>query len=92
VKRSTFGSNLIAGYFHKRNGPFDNRTKRKGYTMSRKDYELIASVIKSIAYDTALDQLGATSKLRILSMRMANKLKEENPRFNSETFERACGF
>lgn len=60
--------------------------------MSRKDYELIAKTIKSIAYDPALSNLSAASTLKILALRMANNLKADNPNFKIETFERACGF
>lgn len=60
--------------------------------MSRKDYELIASTIKSIAYDPALANLSAASTLKILALRMANNFKADNPNFKPETFEQACGF
>lgn len=60
--------------------------------MSRKDYELIAKVIKSIAYDEALTNLSQVSTLRILAERMALSFSHANDSFNGDKFVSACGF
>jgi hypothetical protein len=61
--------------------------------MTRKDFELIASVIRETSEHHALDDFGegwhaAVSAIRV---RFMAALKEQNPRFNPERFERASG-
>lgn len=55
--------------------------------MTRKDYELIASVFASFADICDLSEtIGAD-----IAQRLAEELAEENPRFNSARFLSACG-
>lgn len=60
--------------------------------MTRKDYELIASVFKGPVFRAR--QHGSElilSLLHNMAEDMASKLKADNPRFNKETFLRASG-
>lgn len=52
--------------------------------MTRKDYELIAETIATAWHGSA--ELKAD-----LVNRFADRLEDENPRFNREIFFRACG-
>ena len=71
--------------------------------MTRKDYELLAAVFKRY---TDADKAGdaATghqeqseadkarqSRLKALALALSDSLKQDNPRFNAETFLKACG-
>ena len=56
--------------------------------MTRKDYELIAAVINSIrGANTECDQIADS-----LTWRFIGALETENPRFNRNTFKKACGY
>ncbi len=57
--------------------------------MTRKDYQLIASVISETVNATWENDKNA---LIWLTETLAEKLAEDNPRFNSETFFKACGY
>jgi len=73
--------------------------------MTRKDYELIASVFKAfITADNANiahihsaglepEQIDWTRAARtlLIAKRMTDALAKDNPRFNRETFKKACG-
>jgi hypothetical protein len=50
--------------------------------MSRKDFELIADVVSTIASDDLR---------RAVAHRFCDKLSATNPRFNTSTFLGACG-
>lgn len=70
---------------------------RKGRAMTRKDYELIASVIKKYvrAYEELEDGKEQNFKLQAcggIMSEMARELEALNPRFNRERFVEACGF
>ena len=65
--------------------------------MTKKDYELIASVIKQ-AYTRELeieregnDTKTAQASLEVLSWRMADELQARSPKFNWFVFMKACG-
>lgn len=53
--------------------------------MTRKDYELIAKVLKNS------DEVADDMTRNALADMFADALEDENPRFNRETFLRACG-
>ena len=70
--------------------------------MTKKDYELIAGVIKRareredenrqdgmLTMDEYVNRLGAIARL---TGAMTVVLETDNPRFNAETFTKACGF
>lgn len=56
--------------------------------MTKKDFELIAEVIR----DTRGDRQGDIAQLTpdSLSVRMSNALESTNPRFDAARFRRAC--
>lgn len=51
--------------------------------MSKKDFELIASIIK--------ESYGGKLQGRVLAFTFAEKLSEKYPKFNKERFLKACG-
>jgi hypothetical protein len=53
--------------------------------MTRKDYELIADVIKSL--DEVIDE----TAFAVLVVRLAGALAGDNPRFDGIKFAQACG-
>jgi len=53
--------------------------------MTRKDYELIASVLRNA------DEVADQETLTALVEMFADKLEDENPRFDRETFFRKSG-
>lgn len=53
--------------------------------MTRKDYVMIADVIKNL--DECIDSYG----LEVLADNMADALESDNPRFNRDRFLVACG-
>lgn len=55
--------------------------------MTRKDYQLIASVIKKHRDDSAM----AKNEFAELIYSFSECLAYDNMRFNSEVFEKACG-
>ena len=59
--------------------------------MTRKDYELIAGVIRAAfdPYGSGLPTETTTSKARVIN-EFAYALREENPRFNAQRFIEAC--
>ena len=73
--------------------------------MTRKDYELIARILKSYAesdkltrsqlerHNQTLSMIETAQEVRLASMvdSFANVLSSENHRFNRETFLKACG-
>ena len=73
--------------------------------MTRKDYELIARILKEqvIADREALTFFDAerteapavytaiANRTRLTIERLSNALQFDNPRFNPETFKKACG-
>jgi hypothetical protein len=56
--------------------------------MTRKDYKLIAEVIAVSWFGSA--ELGAKLKADLVS-NLADKLQQDNPRFDRERFLTACG-
>ena len=59
--------------------------------MTKKDYELIASVIKGcVVYDNG--KMTGKEMLVELSYQLATFLKQDNPRFDRNKFIEACGF
>jgi hypothetical protein len=69
--------------------PIGNKAERteKGQEMTRKDYELIANVIKQFP---RLDY-GVASVLEELAEDLSVALSNENPRFDRARFIKACG-
>lgn len=58
--------------------------------MTRKDYELIAGVLSNLYAD--FNNGGEdTVSLSLVAQELAEVLETDNPRFNRETFLRACG-
>jgi len=55
--------------------------------MTRKDYELIARIIKKHRDDSAM----AKAEFAEMIYSFSECLAYDNVRFNSETFEKACG-
>lgn len=55
--------------------------------MTKKDYELIASVI----YSLYLGHTDWTRSCEQVTSRFADKLAENNPKFNRSKFLQACG-
>jgi len=55
--------------------------------MTRKDYELIARIIKKHRDDSAM----AKAEFAEMIYSFSECLAYDNMRFNSETFEKACG-
>jgi hypothetical protein len=58
--------------------------KERGYTMTRKDYQLIAGVLKD-------SQVRNQTATLALTVRLADALALENPRFDRARFLTACG-
>lgn len=58
--------------------------------MTRKDYELIAQVINETREDEGWEN--ARSAIIWLAETLAERLEQDNPRFSSETFFKACGW
>jgi hypothetical protein len=54
--------------------------------MTRKDYELIAKLVKNLK-DEVVDDLAHEA----IVTNFIEELQCENPRFNSEIFAKACG-
>lgn len=62
--------------------------------MTKKDYITIAACVKA-EWETRAFDLGKGSKERAiysLHSRIANACKAENPNFDRNKFEKACGF
>ena len=59
--------------------------------MTRKDYVLIAEAIKDTREEYALTD-SAVNTLSALVAVISSRLENENPRFDVERFEKACGF
>jgi hypothetical protein len=67
--------------------------------MTRKDYELIARTLKAYADADALTRQGTATKaeqmmhyrLKGIADSLSYSLQQDNPRFNRETFLKACG-
>lgn len=60
--------------------------------MSRKDYELIASVLRKEIEDARANyEVNGVVALEATARSFARKLAENNPRFNGHTFLAACG-
>ena len=63
--------------------------------MSRKDYELIAKALRSGFMTQPPIPMGSDvdiyANYRIIVDHMAKALEQDNPRFNPETFRKACG-
>ena len=59
--------------------------------MTKKDYELIAGVLDGSAQAQAINPFTGETLYVGLVKDFANALEDENPRFNSEIFFRACG-
>lgn len=57
--------------------------------MSRKDYELIAGRIKGTR--STYSSTVAIDIVDDLAMALAESLRDENPRFNTNRFLKACG-
>lgn len=61
--------------------------------MTKKDFELIARVIKTNVDDHSfLDQDREVGTLREIADDFVAELRKDNPRFDSARFLRACGF
>lgn len=58
--------------------------------MTKKDYQIIASVINDIISGGALC-MDNEEDCRDFVRQFAEKLQAENPRFNREIFAKACG-
>ena len=56
--------------------------------MTRKDYELIAASFRAITERGPVDD----TPLRDAALRVAERLSQENPAFNLNTFMWACGW
>ncbi len=54
--------------------------------MTKKDYELIAQVVRNLK-DEVVDDLAHEA----IVTNFIEELQSENPRFNSEIFAKACG-
>lgn len=67
---------------------------RKGDTMTRKDYEAIADIITKVKNREEFggEPVTRDTALILMVIHLAEYLGDENPRFNRETFYRACGF
>jgi len=59
--------------------------------MTRKDYQLIADVIKATAANRPATPQGWTPTLRALALSLSVELKKDNPNFKPEYFMKACG-
>ena len=59
--------------------------------MTRKDYQLIADVIKQTGAHRPSNPQGWTPTLRALAANLAVQLKKENPNFKPALFLKACG-
>lgn len=64
--------------------------------MTRKDYKLIAGVIKDIGLIPKFNQNLDTRLIQMdiilnVAVELANRLGRENPRFNSDIFLKECG-
>jgi len=73
--------------------------------MTRKDYELIARVFFSYAHSDSMTtdynakhdrppsegDIARTTRLECMAESMCKALRLDNPRFNRETFLKACG-
>jgi len=59
--------------------------------MTRKDYQLIADVIKQTAEDRPSDPQGWTPTLRAFALSLSVELKKDNPNFKPALFLKACG-
>lgn len=63
-------------------------------TMTKKDYELIASAFREWSYDFLVGKFTNASPKAVLETlieEIAIKLAEENPRFDHYKFYQACG-
>ena len=58
--------------------------------MTRKDYELIAEVIADLYEQMNCSALEDTVSLHLVASELAYSLAKTNPRFNRETFMKAC--
>lgn len=58
--------------------------------MTRKDYVLIADILKNNREDFIKGEDGFTV-IEIIANQMANALEEDNPRFDRARFLEACG-
>ena len=56
--------------------------------MTKKDFQLIADVIRALPYWTAEEK----KTRKDLTFRFADQLAETNPRFDRDKFIRACWF
>jgi hypothetical protein len=61
-------------------------TRIKEIKMTKKDYELIAQVVRNLK-DEVVDDLAHEA----IVTNFIEELQSENPRFNSEIFAKACG-
>jgi len=59
--------------------------------LTRKDYQLIADVIKQTAENRPSDPQGWTPTLRAFAANLAVQLKKDNPNFKPSLFLKACG-
>ena len=64
--------------------------------MTRKDYKLIAGVLKDTGLIPALNPNTATRSIQAdmlasVAVHLAYKLGQDNPRFNSDIFLKECG-
>lgn len=60
--------------------------------MTRKDYELIATSIKThIDHYDAKGDWPAHSAMELFALSLSRRLEKENPRFSRKIFLKACG-
>ena len=73
--------------------------------MTRKDYELIAATMKAALVDVRADMdnanlsekgravlAGESAGIKSVALRLADQLRQDNPRFEWKRFMVACGF
>lgn len=59
--------------------------------MTRKDYVAIADALHTVKEST-VEILGAYSTVKLCAIKIADKLQDDNERFDRGRFMRACGF
>jgi hypothetical protein len=59
--------------------------------MTKKDYELIADALANIGENYQGEDWTMSGALGLISEKLADALATTNPRFNRDTFLKACG-
>ncbi len=60
--------------------------------MHRKDYELIARVVKEAQHHTPPDQRWAEFMRSRIAIQLCMAFQEQHPQFRADLFMNACGF